>query len=553
MAQTPVTYNETDRIWSRPPPRSIYKDDASFGSVIFQSMKNWPKNIYQHSFINSIIISLIHFQIWDDDGVVITFEQALTWAIRIAQFLKRRGLTHKDVIGIAAGHSKFLYPLGVASLMNGTPFHSPHAVLDEATLKHVFSITKPNLIFCDGNIYEKVHAATIEWQPEIYTLTHHVEGVSNIETLLKPTTTETSYQPEPLVKGGDQTVALLCSSGTTGLPKVVCISNRRLAQVQQMGVQSETVILFSTALDWFSGVAMFTFNTVLGCTCVFSRNQLTPEYIVQLVRKYKVEFIFLAPCPLSALVHCPEATPESLSSIRLFNYGGGSVALSTLQRCQELFQELCRNAMLINAYGMTETSSITFNMGLEDVNSVGKPLPGVKIRIVDEDGKSLGYQEVGEIYVHNGRPWKGYFGNPVETGRMQDPEGWFHTGDLGYFDEQNRLFVVDRKKEMCKYQGYQYLPSEIEGVISELPQVEEVCVVSIYDEEQGDAAGALVVKRHGHSISAQEIADHVARRLPPIQKQLHAGVQFTDKLPTNSNGKVFRKAAREQFVAKKGE
>ncbi|KAH8253388.1 hypothetical protein KR032_005255 [Drosophila birchii] len=528
IAQSREMYNEADRIWSGTPPMSIYKDDAAIGILIFQSMKNWPKNIYQ---------------IWDDDGVVVTFEQALTWAIRIAQFFKGRGLTHKDVIGIAAGHSKFLYPLGVACIMNGTPFHSPHPVLDEDTLKHVFSITKPNLIFCDGNIYDKVHRATIEWQPEIYTLTDHIEGKPSIETLLEPTTTEKSYQPEPLVEGGDQTAALLCSSGTTGLPKVVCISNRILTEIPPLGIHSETVALFPTALDWGSGVALMVVNTVLGCKSVFSRKKLSPEYIVFLVRKYKIDFAFHAPCLLSALVNSPEATPESLSSLRLFYYGGGSVALSTLQRCQEL----CRNATLINTYATTEFGLIASNIGLENGNTVGRPVSGVKIRIVGENGESLSHNQVGEIFAHNGMTWKGYYGNPEASRQMQDSEGWFHTGDMGYFSEENLLYMVDRCKDILKYEALHYWPGEIEAVILELPQVQEVCVVGIRNELENDAAGALVVLKIGSSISGMEIVEHVARRLPGVHKQLHSGVQFTNKLPANLNGKIVRKTALEIF------
>ncbi|XP_020801168.1 probable 4-coumarate--CoA ligase 3 [Drosophila serrata] len=532
MAETYAAYSEADRVWSGPPSNSIYKEDASLGTLIFQSMKNWPRNICQ---------------IWDDDGFVVTFEQELTWAIRIAQFLKGRGLTHKDVIGIAARHSKLLYPLGVACLMNGTPFHSPHSVLDEATIKQMFSITKPNLIFCDGNVYEKIHAATIEWQPEIYTLTDHVEGVPNIESLLEPTTTEMSYQPEPLVEGGNQTAALLCSSGTTGLPKVVCISHRMLMFSPTSPINSETIVLLPTAMDWLSGVAMLVFNTVQGYTRILSRKQLTPEYIVYLVQKYKVDFICLPPCPLSALVHCPEATVESLTSIRSFLYGGGAISHATLKRCQEL----CVNATMMNSYGTSEAGFITYNIGLEVANSLGGPKPDIRVRILGENGENLTHNQVGEICVHNGLTWKGYYENPEATRQIQDSEGWIHTGDMGYFNEQNCLFIVDRCKDILKYQHFHYWPGEIEATIMELPQVKDVCVVGVHNEVDYDAAGALVVLKKGSTISAKEIVEHVAKNLPAVHKQLHAGVQFTNELPANPNGKVVRKLALEMFNALK--
>ncbi|EDW32436.1 GL10442 [Drosophila persimilis] len=495
-------------------------------------MRIWPKNVWQ---INDI------------DGVTVTFEQGLTWAIRIAQYFKKRALSNKDVIGIVAKNCTYLMPLGVACLMNGTPFHSVNPDQDEATVTHVFSITNPSLIFCDGNVYDKVRAATAGWQPEIYTITDPVEGVHKIEDLLDPTTTEAGYQPEPLKEGGGQTMAILCSSGTTGLPKAVCISNNVLMQDNPL-INSELSMLSSSGLDWVTGVVTFIYSTAFGATRIITNKAFSPEYFVYLVKKYKINYAVLPPRHLSALISCPDATPEALAPLTHLNYGGGLVSTTTLQRAQEL----CKRAMFNSGYGMTEVGAITINIGISNISSAGRLIPGVRIRIVDEDGKNMTYNQVGEIYVHTGQAWNGYYGNPVETRRMQDVEGWFHTGDLGYFDEQNFLYIVDRKKEILKYQGLHYWPTEIESVISELPQVQDVCVIGVYDEREGDAAGALVVKAKGAVVTAKDISDHVAKRLPALQKQLHAGVQFTHKLPANVNGKTLRKTSRELFIAQNG-
>ncbi|ALC41601.1 CG4830, partial [Drosophila busckii] len=528
----PTSYNEKDNTWCGIKRNSIFNYDANVGKVIFNTMKNWPKNVCQ---INDV------------DGVQVTNGQGITWAIRIAQYLKKRGLNHKDVIGITGRNTTYMMPLGIACLMNATPFHSVSPMLDQDTIKYVYEITKPSLIFCDGVDYKKVHDATQAWHPEIFTINDHLEGVPKIETLLEVTSTEMSYQPEVLKNGGDQTVAILCSSGTTGLPKAVCISNSILIQ-DSMLVNSESVVYVSSGLDWITGLWAFVFSTVFGCTRIITNKPFAPEYFSKLVKKYKINYAVVPPRHLSALITCPEATVEALASLRMLNYGGGLVSMATLQGAQAI----CKNAMFNSGYGMTEVGAITINLGISNTASAGRLLPGVKIRIVDDDSKSLGYNQVGEIYVHTGQAWNGYYGNPVETRRMQDYEGWFHTGDLGYFDEQNFLYIVDRKKEILKYQGLHYWPTEIENVITELPAVQDVCVVGIYDERTGDAAGALVVKRTGCDITAKEVEQHVAKRLTGLQKQLHAGVRFADKLPANVNGKTMRKAAREAFVALNG-
>ncbi|XP_037717362.1 4-coumarate--CoA ligase 1-like [Drosophila subpulchrella] len=532
MEEIPTTYDARERVWSGAQRVATYTDETSLGKIIFNIMKNWPKNVCQ---IN------------DSDGVELTFEQAITWAVRIAQILKKNGLKHPDVIGITARNSTYVTPVAVACLLNGTPFHAVNPVSDEATLAHVFSITKPTVIFSDGLEYEKVRSATKGWEPQIFTVTDPIEGVPHIETLLDPTKTEMFYQPEPLKEGGEQTVAIMCSSGTTGLPKAVCISNQSLF-LDFPGVNSELIVFSASGLDWYSGLTLFFLSTVLGCTRIITNKPFAPDYFVKLVEKYKINFVILLPHHMSVLIAFPGATKEALASIGTINYAGGFTSMTTLKK----MQELCPNAMLSSGYGLTEVGRVAYNIGLGNVNTAGKPMPGIRIRIVDENGKSLGYNEQGEIFIHTGLHWNGYYSNPLETQRIQDHEGWVHTGDLGYFDDHNLLYVIDRKKEILKYQGNQYWPSEIEGVISELPQVEEVCVISIYDEQQGDAAGALVVKRKESSITAEEIAAHVAKRLPSIEKQLHAGVQFTDKLPANPNGKTLRRVAREEFVVKKG-
>ncbi|XP_037710365.1 luciferin 4-monooxygenase-like [Drosophila subpulchrella] len=205
---------------------------------------------------------------------------------------------------------------------------------------------------------------------------------------------------------------------------------------------------------------------------------------------------------------------------------------------------LFNKAMLTSNYALTVFGVIARNVTNSKFSSSGRPFQGVRIHIVDDFGKNLTYNQVG-VYVHTGRPWNRYYGNPEESSRFQDSEGWFHTGHLGYFDSDNFLYIVDRKKQVLKYQGLQYYIPEIEDVISELPQVQNVCVVGIYNERVGDEAGALVVISKGSVVTAQEIVHHVANRLPANQKQLHAGVRFTEKLPANANEKTLRKAARD--------
>ncbi|TDG38347.1 hypothetical protein AWZ03_015231, partial [Drosophila navojoa] len=145
-----------------------------------------------------------------------------------------------------------------------------------------------------------------------------------------------------------------------------------------------------------------------------------------------------------------------------------------------------------------------------------------------------------------GVAWQGYVANPEDTASTLR-DGWIDLGDLGYFDDDNNLFLVDRKKDVLKYKSKDFWPNEIEQIIAELPEVENVCIVGVRNTNYTDAAGALVIKKPGAEISKEKIIEHVAKRVVVEYKQLNAGVQFVDSLPMNNNGKVVRNLARKLF------
>ncbi|XP_002005455.2 4-coumarate--CoA ligase 1 [Drosophila mojavensis] len=522
-------YDPIARIWSGAKSSPMYDFDCSYGRIVHNQLRNNPNHICQ--------ICLA-------DGKTATNRDVFTWSVRLAQNFKKRGLRHDDVICISAKNSTYVTPVAVACLFNATPFHAVNPILDPETLSHVLAITKPSLFFCDAADLEKLKTASAAWSPEFVTLTGKVEGVPFVEEFLAPTNTEMFYQPQPLIFGGEQTMAILCSSGTTGKPKAVCMANYMLSCSNPF-LSSEAVIYCGSSLDWYSGLINFMYSVADGCTRIIADKPFSAEYILELVTKYKINILSIAPRHASELVACPQATPEKLASVFLVAVGGGWIPSVTLQKVQKLIQR----GFVYFGYGTTEFGGVCagpFNEKLG--NTVGKLNAGIKIRIVDEDGKNLGYGMVGEVYVNHGRNWKGYYGNPVESQRMYDSLGWFHTGDLGYFDEENNLYIVDRKKEIYKCLGMQYSPNDIEAVITELPDVVQVCVVGVYDDKYGDAPAAMIVKRPGSSLTAEQVKQHVAKRLVVNHKQLHGGAYFTNELPVTASGKVMRRTVKEQLT-----
>ncbi|EDW50619.1 GM14724 [Drosophila sechellia] len=201
-------------------------------------------------------------------------------------------------------------------------------------------------------------------------------------------------------------------------------------------------------------------------------------------------------------------------------------------------------------YTLTELNStgcLNFNFD-EKPNSVGRPVIGIQIKIVNELGEAQGPNVVGEICFNNGQKWSGYYKNAEETKKMQDSENWFHTGDLGYMDEDGYLFIIDRLNDMLKYQTIMYYPSEIESVIAEMPNVVEACVFGIWDPVNGDKAAASVVQKPGTQLEAQDVVEYVSKRIPAKFKQLNGGALIVDHIIQSGNRKPNRAATKAEFL-----
>lgn len=298
----------------------------------------------------------------------------------------------------------------------------------------------------------------------------------------------------------------------------------------------------SATIDWMTGFSITVMNLTCGFTRIISRRTFSAETALYLVSKYKVTCLAMAPWQAYELFTSPLATSKQLDSLKIAFVIGGWISLALLRRAQELLPK----TYVMFSYGTTETGVVTINIDHSLECSVGRLAPGMRIKIQGEDGQQLGVNQTGEVLIDIGLKWEGYLSNPEDTATtLQD--GWINLGDLGYFDEDNNLYLVDRKKDLLKYKSKHYWPNEIEQIIAELPEVEHVCVVGVRDARYGDAAGALIIKKEGAEIADQKVIDHVAQRVVVDYKQLNAGVIFVDKFPKNANGKVMRSLAREVF------
>lgn len=270
-----------------------------------------------------------------------------------------------------------------------------------------------------------------------------------------------------------------------------------------------------------------------------------PVQVLNIIEEHEVTWITQPPIHLARMVHCAEFEKTNFDSIRYYTVGGCE--------CFDTIQKKLRNRIqkgyFILSYGISELGFVSANWNTDDKpNSVGRVRKGFKLKVVDDQGNAKGPNQVGELYVYSDLFWAGYYRNIEETQKARDAGNWFITGDMGYVDEDGFLYIVDRKKDMLKYQVNEYSPSDIEKVISEMPGVAEVCVFGIFDQFNGDAAAAAVVKRSGYEITAQDVVDYVQQNIKAEFKHLHGGALIVDHLKLSANGKTNRRATKTYFI-----
>ena len=286
---------------------------------------------------------------------------------------------------------------------------------------------------------------------------------------------------------------------------------------------------------------------VFGLTCgmnasVISGATLTllPRFdagqALEMIARERVTIFEGVPTMYSALLHSPERATTDVSSLRLCVSGGAALPVEVLRQFEEAF-----GVAILEGYGLSETSPVaSFNHPDRErkAGSIGTPIAGVEMRVVDEAGNDVPQGEVGEIAIRGHNVMKGYWGKPAETAAAI-PDGWFRTGDLARVDEDGYFFIVDRKKEMIIRGGYNVYPREIEEAIHEHPAVAEVAVIGIPHDSLGEEVGAAVALKPGATATPDELKEFAKQRVAAYKYPRH--VWLVDALPKGPTGKILRR------------
>ncbi len=261
-----------------------------------------------------------------------------------------------------------------------------------------------------------------------------------------------------------------------------------------------------------------------------------PDKALEILARDKVTIFQGVPTMYVAMLHSDSADDADTSSLRLCVSGGSAMPGEVLRAFEEKF-----GCNILEGYGLSETSPVaSFNHPDRErkVGSIGTPVEGVEMKVVDEDGKEVDQGEVGEIAIKGPNVMKGYWRKDDATAESIK-DGWFHTGDMARVDEDGYFFIVDRKKEMILRGGFNVYPREIEEVLYEHPAIAEVAVVGVSDDKMGEEVGAAVVLKKGEDASADDIKTYAKEQL--ANYKYPRKIWFVDELPKGPTGKILKR------------
>ncbi|WP_405016042.1 AMP-binding protein [Kitasatospora sp. NBC_00070] len=349
--------------------------------------------------------------------------------------------------------------------------------------------------------------------------------------------------PGTAVDPAADVVALLHSSGSTGHPKGVMLTHRNMiANVLQTSTVApldadEKVLAVPPFHHAFGLIMVMNASLLQGATLV-TMPRFDPEGYLRAIQEHRITRLYVVPTIAVLLAKSPLVDRYDLSSVREIVSGGAALDPETARLCRERLG--CRVGQ---GYGLTE-ALVSFMQLDHSVapGSVGRNSPNIECKIVDTGtGRALGRHQNGEILIRGPHVMKGYLNAEEATRQVLEPDGFLHTGDLGYVDRNGELFIVDRIKELIKYKGQQVSPVELEAVLMTHPKVADAAVVGVPDEEASEIPKGFVVTRE--PATAEEIMAFVAERVAPYKKIRQ--VEFIEQIPRTPVGKIQRRALKE--------
>ncbi|MCK4242765.1 MAG: long-chain-fatty-acid--CoA ligase, partial [Dehalococcoidia bacterium] len=409
-------------------------------------------------------------------------------------------------------------------------------------LVHMLNHSESSILFVGQRYLEMVN----DMRSELPLIKHYISIDSKQEGMLYYEDMLASVSDEEVFTdiADDDITMLMYTAGTTGLPKGVPLTHNSftlylLENVAPADLEIEETNLLTMPLYHVAGVQAMLAATYGGRSLAMMRQFEVNEWL-ETVQRERANRAMLVPTMLKRVIDHPDFNKYDLSSLKVITYGAAPMPFEVIKKAIELFP----GVNFINAFGQTETASTITTLGPEDhiiegteeekekklgrlTSSIGRPMPDVEMKIIDEQGNDLPPGEVGEIVALGPRVMSGYWKDAEKTAKTLTKDGWLRTGDMGYTDEEGYFYLAARADDMIIRGGENISPEEVENALYTHPAVEEAAVIGVPDPEWGQQPRAIVVLKEGEAATADELIEYCRERMSSFKRP--RSVVFVDE------------------------
>lgn len=481
------------------------------------------------------------------EGTTLTYGQVLERVDRLALALREGGVCHGDRVGFLGLNQPAFFETMFAAVRLGAIFVPLNFRLTGTELSFIVGDAGIHTLVADAQHQAVIGEVRDELPVRRYIGVDGGDGGWEPYAPLLADGAERLAIPEPVV--ADEVAVIMYTSGTTGRPKGAMLTHANLwwnntNALHMFDTVEEDVSLVVAPLFHIGGLNVTTLITWQKGGEVVLHRAFDPGACLEAIPRYGVTTMFGVPAMFLFMSQHPGFEAADLTSIRSLICGGAPVPEPLIK----LYDG--RGIPIQQGYGLTETSpSVTFlsaEHGLAKLGSAGRTPLFCDVRLVDTDGSVLDEPLArGEVCVRGPNVMKGYWNRPDATAAAIDSEGWFHTGDVGYLDEDGFLFIADRVKDMVISGGENVYPAEVESVLYEHPAVGEIAIVGLPDERWGEAVVAVVAPKAGEDVTLESLREFGGRSI--ARYKLPTRLHLLDVLPRNPAGKVLKFELRNRF------
>ena len=484
----------------------------------------------------------------------ITFSEFNTRVNKLIHALQAMGVKKGEVIGILSWNCLEYADVYGAAMKGGfiaSPFNPR---LREDELEYIINYSEVNTIFVGPELLEVANSL----RPRLPKVKNFISFEGSAPSMMAHHDLLASHSgQEPDVQvDEDDPVCIIYTSGTTGVPRGALYTQRRFIEdsktlVIDMGLQPGHKRVLITPLFHVAGNTHFRSSLYIG-GCNIILKFFDPAATLQIIQDERATHMDLVPTHLVAMLNLPDLNKYDISSMKFLWYGASPMPLEVLKKGMKVF-----GPIFAQGYGQSESGPAISHLSKEDHNvldrpekeqkklvSAGRPDIGVQVRIVDDEGNDVKPGEVGEIIVWSKHIMVEYWHKPDDT-RANIVNGWLHTGDMGYYDEEGYIYIVDRRKDMIISGGENVYPREVEEILYRHPVVLEATVIGIPDPYWVERVHAVVVTKKGASTTAEELIAFCKERIAGYKAP--KSVEFVDSLPKNPAGKILKRELREKY------